>query len=685
MTKLNSIIQLVLYAVLFSVLAEVLPWMVFIPAAVLAAAVHLYIVTRQKKSRYLSLMNHVRNIQSDSLPAMKSPGWRDDIDAKIYEAFKEIAAELEKKCYQLIEKNIQLLSLKELGLTIISSLDEKKVVDSVKNFLSKGLAFKEYFIAIFAADKKVFNIYRYRNAFGRIEQTNETFELNSIEGLLKKTIVSTRSLLIRDPSMHPLGSLHGSQIFDKSTMSSYVLVPMIRSVSAMDCKKSDECLLTDANSEAENDFILEGTVCPACKIFPVLGVIGVTDGFKSETLSQVDLVSIETLSLQVGTILENTILYDELRREEVFRDDVINSMMSGLVTTDGGGRIMLANQAAEKMSGYSSGELEGKYLKKLLTRGRNSGDDPVEHALKRGRSTFQKEAWLAKKNGSKLPLVLNISFLPAEENKAPGIIAVFYDMTQIKLMEKKISHLDKLAALGRLSSSIAHEIRNPLTGIAAGIQYLDRVKDFSDEDKKNVSFILSEVERINRLIGDLMSIVKVGDLLYQDTALETIINNSVASLQKFITMKQITVSTIFPKEKRTVDVDPDRIAQVMINLIKNAIEASSVGGEISIEISFSSRNRDVLFDGAGGYAIIKISDFGSGLAPDEKEKIFEPFFSTKTEGVGLGLYVAYNFVERHGGSIHVDSEAGKGTTFSVYIPVEREQHGEANKISNTPG
>ena len=134
-----------------------------------------------------------------------------------------------------------------------------------------------------------------------------------------------------------------------------------------------------------------------------------------------------------------------------------------------------------------------------------------------------------------------------------------------------------------------------------------------------------------------------------------------------------------------MDVDPDRIAQVMINLIKNAIEASSVGGEISIEISFSSRNRDVLFDGAGGYAIIKISDFGSGLAPDGKERIVESFFSKKQEGVGLVLSEAYKCVERHGGSIHVDSEAGKGTTFSVYIPVAREQHGEANKISHTPG
>ena len=264
-------------------------------------------------------------------------------------------------------------------------------------------------------------------------------------------------------------------------------------------------------------------------------------------------------------------------------------------------------------------------------------------------------------------------------------MAVFNDITRQKRLEEQIAHLDKLAALGRLSSSIAHEIRNPLTGIAAGIQYLQRAGEVADSQRENIEFILEEVKRIDRLIGDLMSVVRVSDLIYGETTLEELIRNGIASMSDLAQRKAVTVATEFPGDSRPIVVDADRITQVMINLLKNAIEASPSDASVTVSVSFSPDARDVLFDAVGDFAIIRVRDNGLGLTEEDKQRVFEPFFSKKTGGTGLGLYVTHSIIERHGGYIYVDSEYGVGTTFSVYLPVKQVHHGDSREVGHPIG
>jgi signal transduction histidine kinase len=181
-----------------------------------------------------------------------------------------------------------------------------------------------------------------------------------------------------------------------------------------------------------------------------------------------------------------------------------------------------------------------------------------------------------------------------------------------------------------------------------------------------------------------MNVVRVGDLIYQDAKIETIIKSSIASLSDLAANRSVRIKTEYPEESRRVMVDSDRITQVITNLIKNAIEASNKGQKVIIRVSYSHGVDDVLFDDVRDYVIIDIEDRGVGIREDEKSKIFEPFFSTKHEGTGLGLYVSYSIIERHGGAIFVDSESGLGSTFTVYLPVEKVQHGDSRKISNPP-
>jgi PAS domain S-box-containing protein len=682
MSLKQLIIHLTIYGVIFAFLAALLPWYVFVPVACFLVYLHFLYVYKRKKKRYQTLLQSIRNIQTEAFTDIGHTTGK-DVDSMIFESFKEVAAELEKRCFQLVEKNIQLLSLKEIGLTIISSLDETKVVDSVTTFLAKGLGFKELFIGIFDHENEAMNLYTFRERVGEQKNDRRVVKLGEINGLLKKAIFTHQSLLIRDPGMHQIGNVAGESLFEDSTMQSFIIVPMMKSASSQDCWKTDECLLRDEDMRDPIDQTFNVVRCPGCHRFPILGVIGVTDGFKAASLSKVDLVSVETLALQIGTILENTRLYNELKQAESFRENVINSMMNGLITVDKSGTIVLANNTAEKLTGYGAEGLIGLNVDDIFVDGfPEDGKNPVISTLRSGRGSIQREAWLVKEDSTKLPIVLNTTFLLDDSKEVQGVLAVFNDITRIKRMEEKIMHLDKVAALGRFSSSIAHEIRNPLTGIAAGIQYLKRSGSIPDDQQENITFILDEVARIDRLIGDIMNVVREGDILHQSVRIETIIKNCVSSLQKLAEENSVVINTNFPDKSRKISVDQDKITQVMMNLIKNAIEASKDSDEIHIRVSFPDEVGDVLFDDVRDYAIIEVEDTGAGISEDEKRKIFEPFFSTKHEGTGLGLYVTHSIIERHGGYIFVESEKGRGSTFTVYLPVEKVKHGDANEVSN---
>jgi PAS domain S-box-containing protein len=688
-------IHLLVYAVGFAALAKLVPIYVFVPVAVAVSVGHLAVVSRIRRGRYRSIIEGARAAHIESVPTSEEVKSR-DVDDLVFESLKDVTAELEDKYFQLVEKNIQLLSLKEISLTIISSLNESRIVDSVHSFLAKGLGFKEVFVGIIDQEKRDLHLYTLREVFAETKHEERTVQIEQTEGILRKSIIMRRPVLIKDADMHPIGRVGGEPIFGDSTMKSYLVVPMVKSTFSQHCWKAPDCLLkTDPDQARKGQMMMtpspderplaEG-ICPACGRLPVLGVVGVTDGFKAGALSQVDLVAVETLALQISTLLENSQLYSELKYEESFRDNVINSMMNGLITADVDGAIRLVNEAAVRITGYTANELKGMLIDDVIIDPLGGGrEGPVTRTLRHGEKVFQREVLLARKDGAKLPIVLNTSLLFDEQKRIQGTIAIFLDMTRIKRMEEQIMHLDKLAALGRFSSSMAHEIRNPLTGIVAGLQYIERVGGVAAEQHENIGFILGEVRRIDRLISDILNVIQVKELVCHPADLGKIIKNGVTSVQEIAEKKQVGIATQIPDEMRPVLIDGDRITQVLINLFKNAIEASHERGTVRVRVRFPSDVNDVLFDEYRDFAIIEIEDEGVGFTEEQKNKIFEPFFTTKKEGTGLGLYVSHSIVERHGGYLFVESEKGKGSVFSVYLPIERVQYGDSSEIGHSAG
>jgi signal transduction histidine kinase len=219
---------------------------------------------------------------------------------------------------------------------------------------------------------------------------------------------------------------------------------------------------------------------------------------------------------------------------------------------------------------------------------------------------------------------------------------------------------EKLKLLSRFISSIAHEIKNPLTGIAAGVQYLAKKMQAVMQEDETVDFILSEINRLNRIVDDLYKVAKPPQLVLTQVDLNSIVGRSLMCMSEDITAKRLMVTQNFDKALPEFEADADRIQQIIINVIKNAIEASPQGGTLSIE-TFTRDSR----------VGIRVTDQGPGVSHEEREKIFEPFYSTKERGSGLGLCISQRIVDEHGGSIRIETPEAGGTSFVIELPIGR--------------
>jgi two-component sensor histidine kinase len=219
---------------------------------------------------------------------------------------------------------------------------------------------------------------------------------------------------------------------------------------------------------------------------------------------------------------------------------------------------------------------------------------------------------------------------------------------------------ERLKLLSRFMSGIAHEIKNPLTGIAAGVQYLARKIQNGLNEDETVEFILNEINRLNRIVDDLYKIARPPQLLFQQVSINDVVGRSLICLSEELTAKRLVVEQDLDAEIPSFEADADRLQQVFINIIKNAIEASPERGTIRVETS--RRDPSVA---------IRVTDSGNGISREDREKIFEPFYSTKERGSGLGLCISQRIIDEHGGSIRVESGQGGGTSFVIEVPIRR--------------
>ena len=636
---------------------------------------------RLRVKRIENIQKRLSNLKSEGLFLDENMGDADD--DIFYRMIITLLTDLERTLFKLVEKNIQLLSLKEIGRSIISSLDEKKLVDSVFDYLVHGVGYKEAAFIILRRKKQCFQAIVTIERATRLVRRVVNFGLEDLDGAIRNSLATGKAFLIKDVRMHPLIDVEGEPLFPDSTMTSYICVPLMKSSGDRICCEIDTCIFKqkgECNNGSEEPIpFLTRSECLSCPDQPLLGALLVTDGYRAPSLTNIDQVTVETVGSLVGSNMENWMLYQELRQEERYREKVFEGMMHGLIVADMEGNITFANRSAREMSGLNEREIVERHIDELINdddSGKGRGGSPVFRALDGPDTKAFYEAYLMCQEDSCIPIRMNISRLLGDDNETQGAIVLFADLSETKRMEEAIRHLDNLAVLGRFTSAVAHEIRNPLTGIAAGIQYLDRSAELNEEHKENITHILAEVDRLNRIITDLFKVAKPRDLLYQESDAAVIVDKSFKSISDIIESRKVEFRSFVAPDVPKIDVDPDQITQVLINLIKNAAEAVEEGGHVSVTVKvFDNVESDMRRQKGKDFFIIDVADDGPGIDRKDKQRIFLPFFSRKKGGTGLGLFVTHSIIQHHQGSIKVISQPGDGTIFRVYLPVTRPVQG----------
>jgi two-component system sensor histidine kinase PilS (NtrC family) len=331
-------------------------------------------------------------------------------------------------------------------------------------------------------------------------------------------------------------------------------------------------------------------------------------------------------------------------------ENTIRSLTSGLVTLDPKDRISSINEAACEILGVNRGQILDRPIGVPLPQLVPLLDGAGPHGTLR-----RAEITALRPDGSQRNLGISAAPLADHAGRVIGRVIHFQDLTQLRRMQAEVQRAERLASIGRLAAGIAHEIRNPLASISGSIQMLT---PGADEDSRRLMDIAGrEVDRLNRLITDLLDYARPRNEERSDLDLGQQAAEIVHAFQQE-RREGISVTVDAPAGGVPLQAAPGQLRQVLWNLIRNAAEVMPAGGPIAVRV-----RRE------GDRATLSVSDRGPGIPSDRVERIFEPFYSTKPGGTGLGLATVARIVADHAGTIDVDSPPGAGATFTIRLPI----------------
>jgi PAS domain S-box-containing protein len=346
---------------------------------------------------------------------------------------------------------------------------------------------------------------------------------------------------------------------------------------------------------------------------------------------------------------------------------------------------------AETILGYKRDQAIGSEYRRIF---RPSGIDenPLLQGL-RGKAKHV-ELYITDRQGREKPVWMQMTRIPGRPGEGPrGLIVLIRDTSEDRLFEEEQRRRERLASIGELSAGVAHEIRNPLTGIANCAQVLrDRLTP-EDPRLRFVRIILDETSRLNRIVDSLLSFARPGRPSLRESAVTETLKKVLELEDDRFRQQGVAADLKIRGRIPKIFIDPEQITQVLLNVIRNAAEAMPSGGRLSLDCSVI-RRRPHRRRGTGQrktdrirysqaapmrrFVQIRISDSGRGIPRDAVPRVFDPFFTTRSKGTGLGLSISQSIIKEHGGFISLRSMEGKGTTVSIELPVER-RHSERRK------
>lgn len=395
---------------------------------------------------------------------------------------------------------------------------------------------------------------------------------------------------------------------------------------------------------------------------------------------------LEVISHQLGMAVENGLLLQELEQRiqdlsamRQFSASVLRDMSDGLLTVDVEGLITSINPAAESILGLPGSQARGQRLASLL------GEDGdvvtlVRQAIRDQTSYARRDLVVRRADGRPAPVGASVALIRtgqkelegdavAGEGQVTGAVVVFTDLTEQKNAERERLHQERLALLGEMTAVLAHEVRNPLAGVVHGVQYLAEELILEGETAQYARLILEQGRRISRLLDDILLISRPQQLELVPCDLRAILQRLLDHLRAQAAAGGVEVCTSYAEDLPLPLGDPDRLGQVFANLISNALGAMPEGGTLWLRVQPTQLAPELPGQRSRTAVKVDVEDTGTGIPAHTLERVYEPFFTTRQGGTGLGLAIARRIVQDHQGKMEVQSEEGKGTLFTVILPL----------------
>ncbi|MEW6428383.1 MAG: ATP-binding protein [Thermodesulfobacteriota bacterium] len=347
---------------------------------------------------------------------------------------------------------------------------------------------------------------------------------------------------------------------------------------------------------------------------------------------------------------------ETLAHMQAFLGLLVRKLPSGIIATDGDGIINTFNSKAEELTGIDGRQALHRQPAAVLP-------PELRNHLQAGslEETIDLELTLQRPEGDYAIVSINAMPIVDHEGRVQGRTLLLHDLTRQKEMEQRFRRHERHAALGKMAAGLAHELRNPLSSIKGFATLLGNGQTEGEKGKQVAAMLKSEVERLNRGITELLDFARPLPLKPAATDPLLLIGDALLLIEADAGAVGVEIRKQLEELPAavTVEVDRDRMRQVLLNLLLNAVQAMPAGGILTVAARI----------GPPGWLELRVSDTGAGIAPENLERVLDPYFTTKAQGTGLGLAMANRIVDEHGGRLHLESAPGRGTTAIVSLPL----------------
>lgn len=336
---------------------------------------------------------------------------------------------------------------------------------------------------------------------------------------------------------------------------------------------------------------------------------------------------------------------------------ILRSITSAVLTVGPDGSVLTANLAAERMLGMREEDMVPRRVAVLFR-----DDGGIQHGLERivnGRSPkLVTDVQAVTRSGRTIHARVAMSRMRDLGGREFGAVITMEDVSEVRALTDQLIRADRLAAMGELTAGVAHEVRNPLGIIRASVQLVEDSGADPERVAEATGVIKQEIDRLDRVIKALLDFGRPSAPTLRPIDIEEVVADVVLFTRQFAGQSQVEIETEFSSGMPLVNADPDQLKQVLVNLVSNAVQAMEAdGGEIRIKVWDDD-----------SFVFVSVADTGPGIPADVLGKVFDPFYSTKDSGTGLGLTIVHRIIDQHGGRIEVESSPGEGTTFTVALP-----------------